>query len=117
MNTRNCNLIVAATLVIAFGTASSVDAHRAQSNGSINSRCPEILANPQGFPDMTVTYCRTTPLWVHWPPFPDNNYVYYDHYPYNGYGYTDASCAARFRSYNPATHTYTGHDGRPHHCP
>src|ERR1700730_10356614 len=100
-----------------FGTASSVDAHRAHTNGSIASRCPEILANPDGFPDMTVTFCSTK--WVHAPLFPDDNYVYYDHHPSIGYGYisADASCAARFRSYNPATHTYIGHDGRPHHCP
>jgi hypothetical protein len=27
------------------------------------------------------------------------------------------SCAARFRSYNRATGTYLGNDGRRHHCP
>ena len=27
------------------------------------------------------------------------------------------SCAARFRTYNRATGTYIGNDGRPHHCP
>jgi len=29
----------------------------------------------------------------------------------------DAYCAARFRSWNPVTHTYMGYDGLPHPCP
>jgi hypothetical protein len=44
--------------------------------------------------------------------------------PYYGYSQpyyaddnADAYCAARFRTYNPATHTYMGYDGRPHLCP
>jgi hypothetical protein len=28
-----------------------------------------------------------------------------------------AYCMQRFRSYNPATGTYMGYDGRPHPCP
>jgi hypothetical protein len=34
------------------------------------------------------------------------------------YAYDDSSssCAARFRSYNPVTHTYTGYDGLQHPC-
>ena len=31
----------------------------------------------------------------------------------SGLGY----CEAHFRSYNPATETYLGYDGRYHHCP
>ncbi len=42
-------------------------------------------------------------------------YSYYPHYRY--YGDDVASCAARFRTYNPATHLYFGYDGRWHHCP
>ena len=29
----------------------------------------------------------------------------------------EAYCASRFRSYDPATHTYTGYDGLQHPCP
>jgi BA14K-like protein len=43
---------------------------------------------------------------------------YYDYY--RGQGSTAESansCAARFRSYNPATGTYLGYDGLNHPCP
>jgi hypothetical protein len=53
-------------------------------------------------------------------------------YPYGAYGYSGgypmaggavyagdaaAYCSARFRSYDPATGTYLGYDGRRHPCP
>jgi hypothetical protein len=48
-------------------------------------------------------------------------YYGYDYYPYgygaSGYGDADAYCVARFRTYDPATHTYIGYDGLLHHCP
>jgi len=52
---------------------------------------------------------------------PGYNSGYYD----NSYAYMsddagssdDASCAARFRSYDPASGTYLGYDGRRHPCP
>jgi hypothetical protein len=31
-------------------------------------------------------------------------------------GANGASCAARYRSYDPASGTFLGHDGRPHVC-
>jgi len=46
--------------------------------------------------------------------------VYHYHPPYHSsYSYGDpvASCAARFHTYNPVTHTYIGKNGIPHHCP
>ena len=108
---RNGILIVAATLIIAFGTASSVAARQQAHSSSTDWQCENILANPEGYPGSMVTYCRT--IWVHAP------LVLYGYYPFNDYGYSDAdaSCAARFPSYNPATHTYIGHGGRLHHCP
>ncbi len=50
-------------------------------------------------------------------------YPYYGYGPYYDYGpsyvYNDADawCAARYRTYDPVTHTYTGYDGLPHPCP
>jgi len=43
---------------------------------------------------------------------------YYDgYYPrYHEHGDAVASCAARFRSYDPVTHSYLGYDGQRHHC-
>ena len=44
-------------------------------------------------------------------------YHYHSHYhPVYYYGDTAASCA-RFRTYNPVTHTYIGKGGVTHHCP
>lgn len=37
--------------------------------------------------------------------------------PYDAYNDADAYCAARFRTYDPVTHTYMGYDGLPHPCP
>jgi len=50
--------------------------------------------------------------WDDWGP---------DYYPYYGnYAANDdasiASCEARYRSFNPATGTYLGYDGRRHDC-
>jgi hypothetical protein len=47
-------------------------------------------------------------------------YYYNDGYAYNDPGYdgTDSSyCALRYRSYDPASRTYLGHDGLRHPCP
>lgn len=41
----------------------------------------------------------------------------YNTAPATGVGNAEASCAQRFRSYNPSTGTYTGYDGRQHRCP
>jgi hypothetical protein len=38
------------------------------------------------------------------------------YYPAPGYG-GDASCASRYRSYDPATGTFLGYDGVRHPCP
>ena len=55
-----------------------------------------------------------------------NNGGYYDYYPGNAYapapsvaaGGNDAGwCQAHYRSYNPATGTFTGYDGAQHPCP
>jgi hypothetical protein len=114
MNIRNSILTVAATLVMAFATASTVAARQQDHSSSTSWQCDNILADPQGHPGSSVAYCQN--VWVHAPLFAN---VYPGYYPSNGYGYggPEASCAARFRSYNPATRTYIGHDGRPHHCP
>jgi len=66
MKMRNYILVAAATLAIAVGTASSAAAHRQQSHSSsIDWQCPNILANPEGYPASAVAYCRGT--WVHAP--------------------------------------------------
>jgi hypothetical protein len=50
-------------------------------------------------------------------------YPYYGDYYYGapivveGGGGGDAYCAQRFKSYNPATGTYRGRDGKLHPCP
>jgi hypothetical protein len=109
---RNYILLAVATLVIGGGTISTVSAHHhLVHSGNMDSQCANILADPQGAAGGGAEYCRTR--WDHAPLLP---YPGYGHY---GYGYGDpvAECAARFRSYNPATHTYIGYDGRPHHCP
>jgi hypothetical protein len=43
----------------------------------------------------------------------DDYYPYY----YNNYNNGAAYCAQRFRSYDPASGTYLGFDGRRHSCP
>ena len=45
-------------------------------------------------------------------PYYDN--TYYDNGPYYG---GDAYCARRFRSYDAASGSYLGYDGRRHACP
>jgi hypothetical protein len=52
-------------------------------------------------------------------PYYYEPYHYHPRYHSGYYGYGDpaTSCAARFHTYNPVTHTYIGKDGRPHHCP
>jgi len=53
----------------------------------------------------------------------DYGYPYYDDYAYGddyvavGPGGDAASCAQRFRSYDPSTGTYLGYDGIRHPCP
>ena len=50
----------------------------------------------------------------------DDIYSYSDDYYYPGYDEGEdsaAACAARFRSYDPASGTYLGYDGRRHPCP
>ena len=48
-------------------------------------------------------------------PYPE----YYDPYyrPYPAYSGAVAYCARRFRSYDPYSMTYLGHDGYRHSCP
>ncbi len=41
----------------------------------------------------------------------------YASYPQDGYVASSASCASRFKSYNPASGTYLGYDGLRHPCP
>jgi BA14K-like protein len=41
----------------------------------------------------------------------------YASYPQDGGGVSLASCASRFKSYNPASGTYLGYDGLRHTCP
>ena len=61
----------------------------------------------------------------YYDPYYDNSYAYY-----NDDGYYDdstvavvpggddaASCAQRYRSYDPASGTYLGYDGLRHSCP
>ena len=52
-------------------------------------------------------------------PYYDGPYYYtrsyHYHAPYNA-SYSYRQCT-RFHTYNPATHTYVGKDGLPHHCP
>jgi hypothetical protein len=53
-------------------------------------------------------------------PYYDAPYDYGPYYhPPKSYSYRDpiASCAARFHTYNPVTHTYIGKGGLPHRCP
>jgi len=63
-------------------------------------------------------------------PYYDAPYYAYDEPPYvyeePSYTYSrpdyadndaEAYCAARFRTYDPVTHTYMGYDGLPHPCP
>jgi hypothetical protein len=53
-------------------------------------------------------------------PYYDSGYGYdagYDIEPQDGGVDSSASCAARFRSYNPASGTYLGYDGLRHRCP
>jgi hypothetical protein len=110
---RNGILMVAATLCATLAAASDASAHRVQDHSSsIDWQCENIMADPQGAAGGGAEYCATT--WVHAPLFP-----YHSHGFYAQPVYADpvAACAARFRSYNPATHTYIGHDGHPHHCP
>jgi len=107
---RNGIIMVAATLLATIGMAPDASAHRVPNRG-IDWQCPSIQADPQGAAGGGAAYCDT--VWVHAPLFP-----------FHGYGYAHpvyadpvSSCAARFRSYNPATHTYIGYDGHPHRCP
>jgi len=65
------------------------------------------------------------------PGYYDDGYYDYGYYPYDDYAYGDdyvavspgvaggdaASCAQRFRSYDPSTGTYLGYDGLRHPCP
>ena len=53
-------------------------------------------------------------------PYYDSGYgagAGYASYPQNGGGESSASCASRFKSYNPASGTYLGYDGLRHPCP
>ena len=57
-----------------------------------------------------VYYAAPAPAYYAPPPPPP---VYYDR------GWTEAHiewCLSRYRSYNPATNTYTGYDGYQHEC-
>lgn len=45
----------------------------------------------------------------------DDDYVEYRSY--GGGGGGDEECAARYRSYDPATGTFLGYDGLRHRCP
>jgi hypothetical protein len=49
------------------------------------------------------------------PAVPEYDYTYSE--PAYVYNDTEAWCAARFRTYDSVTHTYTGYDGLPHRCP
>ncbi len=65
----------------------------------------------------------TSPFWA--PGYyDDGGYAYEPGYAYGpayayepGAGGGVAYCEAHFRSYNPATGTYLGYDGRYHRCP
>jgi hypothetical protein len=49
---------------------------------------------------------------------PSSSNQYYDYYQTQATPTANASwCAARFRSFNPATGTYRGYDGLDHPCP
>ena len=56
-------------------------------------------------------YYRPYPYYYYGPPV-----AYGPGYPAPGYG-GNAACASRFKSYDPATGTYLGHDGARHPCP
>jgi len=51
------------------------------------------------------------------PPYVYEEPSYTYSQPAYAYNDADAYCAAKFRSYNPATGTYMGYDGLPHPCP
>ncbi|KJC56600.1 hypothetical protein UP10_33450 [Bradyrhizobium sp. LTSPM299] len=46
------------------------------------------------------------------PGYYDDSYAYSD----QGPSVDDGSCAQRYRSYDPASGTYLGYDGRRHPC-
>ena len=53
-------------------------------------------------------------------PYYDSDYsngAGYASYPQDGGADSSASCAARFKSYNPSSGTYLGYDGLRHPCP
>ena len=52
-------------------------------------------------------------------PYYGSGYATYPQatYPQDGGAVSTASCASRFKSYNPATGTYLGYDGLRHPCP
>jgi hypothetical protein len=52
-------------------------------------------------------------------PYYGSGYATYPQatYPQDGGAVSSASCASRFKSYNPATGTYLGYDGLRHPCP
>jgi BA14K-like protein len=66
---------------------------------------------------------------LHAPYLNNYGYDYYPFFPYGFFGFShgeaygyrygeaDAWCAARFHTYNPATHTYVGFGGHLRHCP
>ena len=63
-------------------------------------------------------YDYYSPGYAYAPGYAYPAYTYGRTYAYeprveSGVGY----CEAHFRSYNPATETYLGYDGRYHHCP
>jgi BA14K-like protein len=60
-------------------------------------------------------YYRPYPYYYYGAPPPP--VVYAPGYPAPGYAGGPGYCASRFKSYDPATGTYLGHDGLRHPCP
>lgn len=76
----------------------------------INRPPPRVYYAPPPPPRPPVVY-YAAPAPAYYPPPPPP--VYYDR------GWTEAHvewCLNRYRSYNPATNTYTGYDGYQHEC-
>jgi hypothetical protein len=118
---RKTMLAAFATVAIAVGAISSTIAPASAEVGLLfNFGQPYYGAYYYGLSPYSFGSDYYSPYFGPGYDAPYDYRIYHYHSQYHAaypYGDPVASCAARFHTYNPVTHTYIGKNGVPHHCP